>query len=79
MWFYDGETSLANIDHATPPRIGDHVFLGPTGTWRVVGVWWQYPDPGSLAYQHGDRGAIVTVQCLPGDLPFATAEETTQP
>ena len=75
IWFYAGEEHLASVDHDTPPRVGDHVFIGPPpGSWRVVGVWWQYPHTGSQAYISGNRGGIVTIQCVPGDSPFPASE-----
>lgn len=60
--FYDKVTEeiLGTVDHSIVPRVGDRVALG-TGVWEVEQIMWQYPQEGSMDWNQGHRGGIVTV------------------
>ena len=60
--FYDEVTEeiLGTVNHPVVPRKGDRVALG-ADTWEVENIMWMYPQPGSISWRDGHRGALVTV------------------
>ena len=62
LWFKTGPDldSVAERQSSTIPRIGETVWF-QSKTWKVTGVDYLYPSPGSMDYNAGQRSPIVTV------------------